>query len=162
MTTANVTLFFIIVLGTIAFSLFCYKDEFPFKENLKVSSIFGLILGLIFYSVAFQTIVKETATKDDIEWVTLPSDKAKLTSYQSVNKHYKVVKPLNQVTTDDQHWTGKLTIRISFFISDLNRIITVFRTTDIIAILKNAIFQTKRVRFASYATKFSLMYLIKA
>lgn len=110
MTTANVTLFFIIVLGTIAFSLFCYKDEFPFKENLKVSSIFGLILGLIFYSVAFQTIVKETATKDDIEWVTLPSDKAKLTSYQSVNKHYKVVKPLNQVTTDDQHWTGKLTI----------------------------------------------------
>lgn len=110
MTTANVTLFFIIVLGTIAFSLFCYKDEFPFKENLKVSSIVGLILGLIFYSVAFQTIVKETATKDDIEWVTLPSDKAKLTSYQSVNKHYKVVKPLNQVTTDDQHWTGKLTI----------------------------------------------------
>ena len=110
MTTANVTLFFIIVLGTIAFSLFCYKDEFPFKENLKVSSIVGLILGLIFYSVAFQTIVKEPATKDDIEWVTLPSDKAKLTSYQSVNKHYKVVKPLNQVTTDDQHWTGKLTI----------------------------------------------------
>ena len=76
MTTANVTLFFIIVLGTIAFSLFCYKDEFPFKENLKVSSIFGLILGLIFYSVAFQTIVKETATKDDIHFSFIASFKS--------------------------------------------------------------------------------------
>lgn len=110
MTTANVTLFFVIVLGTIAFSLFCYSDDFPFKENLKVSLTFGTILGLIFYSAAFQAIVKETATKDQIEWITLPTDKATITSYQSVNKHYKVVKALDQVTTEDQHWTGKLTV----------------------------------------------------
>lgn len=64
MTTANVTLFFVIVLGTIAFSLFCYSDDFPFKENLKVSLTFGTILGLIFYSAAFQAIVKETATNN--------------------------------------------------------------------------------------------------
>lgn len=109
MTTANVTLFFIIVLGTIAFCLYDFSNM-PFKENLKVSLIFGTILGLIFYSAAFQAIVKETATKDQIEWITLPIDKATLTSYQSPNKHYKVVKTLNQVTTDDQHWSGKLTV----------------------------------------------------
>lgn len=110
MTTANVTLFFVIVLGTIGFCLFIYSDDFPFKENLKISLTFGTILGLIFYSAAFKYICETTATKDEIEWVTLPSDKAKLTSYQSVNKHYKVVKPLDQVTIDDQHWTGKLTV----------------------------------------------------
>lgn len=110
MTTANVTLFFVIVFGTIAFSLFCYKDDFPFKENLKISLVFGTILGLIFYSAAFQAICESTATKDQIEWVTFPTDKAKLTSYQSPNKHYKVVKTLDQVTNDDLHWTGKLTV----------------------------------------------------
>ena len=109
MTTANVTLFFVIVIGTIAVCLYDFSNM-PFKENLKISLVFGTILGLIFYAGAFKYICETTATKDDIEWVTLPSDKAKLTSYQSVNKHYKVVKPLNQVTTDDQHWTGKLTI----------------------------------------------------
>ena len=109
MTTANVTLFFVIVIGTIAVCLYDFSNM-PFKENLKISLVFGTILGLIFYAGAFKYICETTATKDDIEWVTLPSDKANLTSYQSVNKHYKVVKPLNQVTTDDQHWTGKLTI----------------------------------------------------
>lgn len=109
MTTANVTLFFVIVLGTIAFCLYDFSSM-PFKENLKVSLVFGTILGLIFYSAAFQVIIKETATKDQIEWVTLPKDKAQLTSYQSPNKHYKVVKTLDQVTTDDQHWSGKLTV----------------------------------------------------
>lgn len=109
MTTANVTLFFVIVLGTIAFCLYDF-NSMPFKENLKVSLVFGTILGLIFYAGAFKYICETTATKDDIEWITLPSDKAKLTSYQSVNKHYKVVKTLDQVTKDDLHWSGKLTV----------------------------------------------------
>ena len=109
MTTANVTLFFVIVLGTIAFCLYDF-NSMPFKENLKVSLVFGTILGLIFYAGAFKYICETTATKDQIEWITLPSDKAKLISYQSPNKHYKVVKTLNQVTTDDQHWSGKLTV----------------------------------------------------
>lgn len=109
MTTANVTLFFVIVIGTIAFCLYDFSNM-PFKENLKISLVFGTILGLIFYAGAFKYICETTATKDQIEWVTLPSDKAKLTSYQSPNKHYKVVKTLNQVTTDDQHWSGKLTV----------------------------------------------------
>ena len=109
MTTANVTLFFVILLGTIGFCLYDFSNM-PFKENLKISTTLGLILGFIFYSAAFQAIVKETATKDQIEWITLPSDKATLTSYQSVNKHYKIVKTLDQVTTDDQHWSGKLTV----------------------------------------------------
>lgn len=110
MTNLNVTLFFVIVIGTIAFSLFCYKDDFPFKENLKVSLAFGTILGLIFYSATFQAICNETATKDQIEWKTLPSDKASLTSYQSPNKHYKVVKTLDHVTKEDLHWPGKLSV----------------------------------------------------
>ena len=109
MTTANVTLFFVILLGTIGFCFYDFSNM-PFKENLKVSLTLGTILGLIFYSAAFQAIVKETAIKDQIEWITLPSDKATVTSYQSPNKHYKVVKTLNQVTTDDQHWSGKLTV----------------------------------------------------
>lgn len=109
MTTANVTLFFIIVLGTIAFCLYDFSNM-PFKENLKVSLIFGTILGIIFYSAAFQAICEKTMTKDQIEWVTLPTDNAKLTSYQSPNKHYKVIKTLDQVTKDDLHWTGKLTV----------------------------------------------------
>ena len=109
MTTANVTLFFIIVIGTIGFCFYDFSNM-PFKENLKVSLTLGTVLGLIFYSAAFQAIVKETATKDQIEWITLPSDKATVTSYQSLNKHYKIVKTLDQVTTDDQHWSGKLTV----------------------------------------------------
>lgn len=109
MTTANVTLFFVIVLGTIAFCLYDFSNM-PFKENLKVSLVFGTIVGLIFYAGAFNYICETTATKDEIEWVTLPNDKAKLTSYQSPNKHYKVVKTLDQVTKDDLHWTGKLTV----------------------------------------------------
>lgn len=109
MTIANVTLFFVIVIGTIAFCLYDFSSM-PFKENLKVSLVFGTILGLVFYAGAFKYICETTATKDQIEWITLPTNKATLTSYQSVNKHYKVVKPLNQVTTDDQHWTGKLTV----------------------------------------------------
>lgn len=109
MTTANVALFVIIVLGITGFSLFDFRN-LPFKENLKISATLGLILGIIFYSAAFQAICEHTATKDQIEWVTLPSDKVTLTSYQSPNKHYKVVKTLNQVTTDDQHWSGKLTV----------------------------------------------------
>lgn len=110
MTTLNVTLFFVAILGTIAFCFFCYRDDFPFKENLKVSLTFGTILGLIFYAAIFRGICETTATKDQIEWVTLPSDKATLTSYQSPNKHYKVVKTLDQVTKDDLHWSGKLTV----------------------------------------------------
>ena len=109
MTTANVTLFFVIVIGTIAVCLYDFSNM-PFKENLKISLVFGTILGLIFYASAFKYICETTATKDQIEWVTLPSDKAKLTSYQSPNKHYKVVKTLDQVTKDDLHWTGKLTV----------------------------------------------------
>ena len=109
MTTANITLFFIIVLGTIAFCLYDFSSM-PFKENLKVSLTFGTIVGLIFYAGAFKYICETTTTKDQIEWITLPSDKAKLTSYQSPNKHYKVIKTLDQVTTDDQHWSGKLTV----------------------------------------------------
>ena len=109
MTTANVTLFFVIVIGTIAICLYNFNNM-PFKENLKISLVFGTILGLIFYSAAFQAICEHTATKDQIEWVTLPNDKATLTSYQSPNKHYKVVKTLDQVTKDDLHWTGKLTV----------------------------------------------------
>ena len=109
MTTANITLFFVIVIATIAFCLYDFSSM-PFKENLKVSLIFGTILGLIFYAGAFKYICETTATKDQIEWITVPSNKAKLTSYQSVNKHYKVVKTLDQVTTDDQHWSGKLTV----------------------------------------------------
>lgn len=109
MTIANVSLFVVIVLSTIGFSLFDFRN-LPFKENLKISTMLGLILGFIFYSAAFQTICKHTATKDQIEWVTLPNDKASLTSYQSPNKHYKVIKTLNQVTKDDLHWTGKLTV----------------------------------------------------
>lgn len=109
MTTANVTLFFIIVLGTIAFCLYDSSNR-PFKENLKVSLIFGTILGLIFYSAAFQAICETTTTKDQIEWVALPTNKATLTSYQSPNKHYEVIKTLDQVTKDDLHWTGKLTV----------------------------------------------------
>ena len=110
MTTLNVTLFFVAILGTIAFCFFCYRDDFPFKENLKVSLTFGTILGLIFYAAIFRGICETTATKDQIEWVTLPTDNAKLTSYQSPNKHYKVIKTLDQVTKDDLHWTGKLTV----------------------------------------------------
>lgn len=109
MTTANVTLFFVIVIGTIALCLYDFNNM-PFKENLKISLVFGTILGLIFYSAAFQVICNKTATKDQIEWVTLPTDKATITSYQSPNKHYKVVKTLDQITTDDQHWSGKLTV----------------------------------------------------
>lgn len=109
MTIANVSLFVVIVLSTIGFSLFDFRN-LPFKENLKISVILGLILGIIFYSAAFQAICEHTATKDQIEWVTLPNDKASLTSYQSPNKHYKVVKTLDQVTKDDLHWTGKLTV----------------------------------------------------
>lgn len=109
MTIANVSLFVVIVLSTIGFSLFDFRN-LPFKENLKISTMLGLILGFIFYSAAFQTICKHTATKDQIEGVTLPNDKASLTSYQSPNKHYKVIKTLNQVTKDDLHWTGKLTV----------------------------------------------------
>lgn len=109
MTIANVSLFVVIVLGITGFSLFDFHD-LPFKENLKISTTLGLILGFIFYSAAFQAICEHTATKDQIEWVTLPTNKAKLTSYQSPNKHYKVIKTLDQVTKDDQHWTGKLTV----------------------------------------------------
>ena len=109
MTTANVTLFFIIVIGTIGFCFYDFSNM-PFKENLKVSLTLGTVLGLIFYSAAFQAICQETATKDQIERITLPSDKATVTSYQSLNKHYKIVKTLDQVTTDDQHWSGKLTV----------------------------------------------------
>ena len=109
MTIANVSLFVIIVFGITGFSLFDIRN-LPFKENLKVSLVFGTILGLIFYSAAFQVICNKTATKDQIEWVTLPTDKATITSYQSPNKHYKVVKTLDQITTDDQHWSGKLTV----------------------------------------------------
>lgn len=109
MTIANISLFVVIVLSTIGFSLFDFRN-LPFKENLKISVTLGLILGIIFYSAAFQAICEHTATKDQIEWVTLPTNKAKLTSYQSPNKHYKVIKTLDQVTKDDQHWTGKLTV----------------------------------------------------
>ena len=109
MTIANVTLFFVIVLGTIGFSLFDFRN-LPFIKNLKVSLTLGTIVGIMLYSIAFQYIYQTTATKDQIEWVTLPSDKAKLTSYQSPNKHYKIVKTLDQVTKDDLHWTGKLTV----------------------------------------------------
>lgn len=109
MTIANVTLFFVIVIGTIAFCLYDFSSM-PFKENLKVSLVFGTILGLIFYAGAFKYICETTATKDQIEWITLPTDKATLTSYQSPNKHYKIVKTLDQVTKDDLHWTGKLTV----------------------------------------------------
>ena len=110
MTTLNVTLFFVVILGTIAVCFFCYRDDFPFKENLKVSLTFGTILGLIFYAAIFRGICETTTTKDQIEWTTLPNSKATLTSYQSLNKHYKVVKTLDQVTKDDLHWTGKLTV----------------------------------------------------
>lgn len=109
MTIANVSLFVVIVLGITGFSLFDFRN-LPIKENLKISATLGLILGFIFYSATFQAICEHTMTKDQIEWVTLPTDKAKLTSYQSPNKHYKVIKTLNQVTKDDLHWTGKLTI----------------------------------------------------
>lgn len=109
MTIANVSLFVVIVLSTIGFSLFDFRN-LPFKENLKISVTLGLILGIIFYSAAFQAICEHTATKNQIEWVTLPNDKATLTSYQSPNKHYKVIKTLDQVTKDDLHWTGKLTV----------------------------------------------------
>lgn len=109
MTIANVSLFVVIVLSTIGFSLFDFRN-LPFKENLKISVTLGLILGFIFYSAAFQAICEHTATKDQIEWVTLPNDKASLTSYQSPNKHYKVVKTLDQVTKDDLHYTGKLIV----------------------------------------------------
>jgi hypothetical protein len=109
MTPANVALFVIIVFGITAFSLFDFRD-LPVKENLKISTTVGLILGFIFYSAAFQTIYEHTTTKDQTEWVTLPTDKATLTSYQSPNKHYKVIKTLDQVTKDDLHWTGKLTV----------------------------------------------------
>lgn len=109
MTTANVTLFFVILLGTIGFCLYDFSNM-PFKENLKVSLVFGTILGLIFYAGAFKYICETTATKNQIEWITLPSDKASLTSYQSPNKHYKVVKTLDQVTKDDLHWSGKLSV----------------------------------------------------
>lgn len=109
MTIANVSLFVIIVLGLMSFSLFDFRD-LPIKENLKISAILGLILGFILYPAAFQAICEHTMTKDQIEWMTLPTDKAKLTSYQSPNKHYKVIKTLDQVTKDDLHWTGKLTV----------------------------------------------------
>ena len=109
MTIANVSLFVVIVLGITGFSLFDFRDR-PIKENLKISATLGLILGFILYPAAFQAICEHTMTKDQIEWVTLPTDNAKLTSYQSPNKHYEVVKTLDQVTKDDLHWTGKLTI----------------------------------------------------
>lgn len=109
MTIANVSLFVIIVFGITGFSLFDFRD-LPFKENLKISATLGLILGFIFYSAAFQAICEHTATKDQIEWATLPNNKTTLTNYQSPNKHYKVVKTLDQVTKDDLHWTGKLTV----------------------------------------------------
>lgn len=102
MTPANVALFVIIVLVITGFSLLDFRD-LPFKENLKISTTLGLILGIIFYSAAFQAICESTATKDQIEWITLPTNKAKLTSYQSPNKHYKIVKTLDQVTKDDLH-----------------------------------------------------------
>lgn len=102
MTIANITLFIVIILGLTGFSLFDFRD-LPIKENLKVSVTLGLILGFILYSAAFQAICEKTMTKDQIEWVTLPTDNAKLTSYQSPNKHYKVIKTLNQVTKDDLH-----------------------------------------------------------
>ena len=102
MTIANVSLFVVIVFGITGFSLFDFRN-LPFKENLKISLTFGTIIGFIFYSAAFQAICEHTATKDQIEWVTLPSDKVTLTSYQSPNKHYKVVKTLDQVTKDDLH-----------------------------------------------------------
>lgn len=109
MTIANITLFIVIILGLIGFSLFDFRN-LPIKDNLKISATLGLILGFIFYSAAFQAICEKTMTKDQIEWVTLPSDKATLTSYQSPNKHYKVIKTLDQMTKDDLHWTGKLTV----------------------------------------------------
>lgn len=118
MTTLNVTLFFVAILGTIAFCFFCYRDDFPFKENLKVSLTFGTILGLIFYAAIFRGICEHTATKDQIEWTRLPTNKAKLTSYQSPNKHYKVIKTLDQVTKDDLHWTGKLTVNGKTYVYD--------------------------------------------
>lgn len=80
MTIANVTLFIVIILGLIGFSLFDFRN-LPIKDNLKISATLGLILGFIFYSAAFQAICETTATKDQIEWVTLPNDKASLTSY---------------------------------------------------------------------------------
>lgn len=118
MTNLNITLFFVVILSTIAVCLFCYSDDFPFKENLKISLTFGTILGIIFYSAAFQAICEHTATKDQIEWTTLPTDKAQLTSYQSPNKHYKVVKTLDQVTKDDLHWSGKLTVNGKSYVYD--------------------------------------------
>lgn len=117
MTTANATLFVIIVLSITGFSLFDFRN-LPFKENLKISATLGLILGFIFYSAAFQAICEHTATKDQIEWTTLPTDKATLTSYQSPNKHYKVVKTLDQVTKDDLHWSGKLTVNGKSYVYD--------------------------------------------
>ena len=117
MTPANVALFVIIVFGITAFSLFDFRDR-PIKENLKISATLGLILGFIFYSAAFQAICEKTMTKDQIEWVTLPTDNAKLTSYQSPNKHYTVVKTLDQITKDDLHWTGKLTVNGKTYVYD--------------------------------------------
>lgn len=117
MTIANVSLFVVIVLSTIGVSLFDFRN-LPFKENLKISVTLGLILGIIFYSAAFQAIYEHTATKDQIEWVTLPTDNAKLTSYQSPNKHYTVVKTLDQITKDDLHWTGKLTVNGKTYVYD--------------------------------------------
>lgn len=117
MTIANVTLFIAIVLGIIGFSLFDFRDR-PIKENLKISATLGLILGFILYSAAFQAICEKTMTKDQIEWVTLPTDNPKLTSYQSPNKHYKVIKTLDQVTKDDLHWTGKLTVNGKTYVYD--------------------------------------------
>ena len=87
MTIANVSLFIIIVLGITGFSLFDFRN-LPFKENLKISVTLGLILGIIFYLAAFQVICEHTTTKDQIEWITLPTDKAQLTSYQSPNKQF--------------------------------------------------------------------------
>lgn len=69
MTIANVSLFVIIVLGLISFSLFDFRN-LPIKENLKISATLGLILGIIFYSLAFQVICEHTATKDQIESIT--------------------------------------------------------------------------------------------
>lgn len=117
MTIANVSLFVVIVLGITGFSLFDFRN-LPIKENLKISATIGLILGFIFYAAAFQAICEHTMIEDQIEWTMLPTNKGKLTSYQSPNKHYEVVKTLDQVTKDDLHWTGKLTINGKSYVYD--------------------------------------------
>lgn len=48
MTTTNVTLFFVLVLGTIAFCLYDFSSM-PFKENLKVR--FANIILAVFMAI---------------------------------------------------------------------------------------------------------------